>query len=362
MLIMHKDAELMYDAVIVGAGPAGCLAALKMPPGMKVLLIDARSLPRDVICGGILSGWSLRQLAPQGPPPESVFCGPKVIGWSLHDWDMERTGGIHGDYYYNVDRRRFDTWLLEQAAAREGSDVWSPARFRSAHVSAGGELLTVILSQGSERVPVAARFLIGADGAASAVRRFIGGSPAPDYWVTIQEKIRSEGEPVDRFVALLGGGLDYYGWVIPKDGELLIGAGFTRGRGSPLPRFIDYRAELARRYGIEGSAVEKPRARPATRLRSPREINTGAGRVLLAGEAAGLMCPWSGEGIAYALYSGAAAGQALAASSPRKAYNQAILRITPRLFVDITGRKIMKRRFSRLAAATLFPRAYFKRA
>lgn len=358
---MQKHAETMYDAVIVGAGPAGCMAAMKAPPGMRILLIDARQLPRNVICGGILSGWSMRQLAPYGPVPAAIFREPKIIAWSLHDWDMKRTGGLRDNFYFNVDRKQFDDWMLELAAARDRVDVWSQARFRSAHVGADGERLNVVISRGLDKIHIAARYLIGADGAASAVRQFIGGDPAPDYWITVQEKIRSEGEPVDRFLALLGGCLDYYGWIIPKDGELLIGGGFTRGSGSPLPRFMDFRAQLAQRYGIEGASMEKPRARPATRLRSPREINVGSGRVLLAGEAAGLIAPWSGEGIAYALCSGAAAGQALGAPSPRKAYKREIIHLMPRLLVDLTGRKVMKRQFSRLAAATLFPRAHFRR-
>lgn len=357
----RKNADIFYDALIVGAGPAGCMAALSAPPGARVLLVDARALPRNVICGGILSGWSMRQLDPFGPMPETVFREPKVIDWSLHDWDMERTGGLRDNYYFNVDRKRFDSWLLELAAAREKTDIWPLTRFRSAHVVDNGDAITVSIGRGDEHILVATRLLIGADGAGSAVRRFIGGRPGPDYWVTIQEKIRSGGEPVDRFLALLGGDLDYYGWVIPKDDELTIGTGFARGKGSPLERFMDFKAELAKRYGIEGASLEKPRARPVTRLKSRREISAGCGRILLAGEAAGLIAPWSGEGIAYALASGAAAGRSLGAPSLFKAYREEIFRLTPRLVVDITGRKVMKRRFSRLAAATLFPRAFLNR-
>lgn len=355
---MSTETDIAYDAIIAGAGPAGCMAALHAPPQAKILLIDARNLPRDVICGGVLSSWSMRQLASCGPLPESVFSEPKVIGWTLFDWDMARQGGIRGDTYFNVNRKRFDEWLLEKAAARRGVEVWPSTRFMSAQAAGGG--LRVQLRRAGAELQVAARSLIGADGATSAVRRFVALPDTPDYWVTVQETIRSEGAGVDRFFAFLCEQVDFYGWVIPKDDELLVGAGYDRSAGRHIDRFREFKSHLRRRHGVWGSTVQKPRARPALRLRRPGEIRLTAGNIMLAGEAAGLICPWSGEGIAYALYSGTAAGKALGASSPAYAYRKSVRKLAPRLLLDIAGRKVMKRQSSRLLAAALVPKARYR--
>lgn len=349
---------MAHDLVIVGAGPAGCMAALAAPAGTRILLADRLSLPRNVICGGILkpevvrmlSGWQL---------PESIYSRPKTVPWTLYDWQQRRVGGFKDDWYFNADRARFDEWLLEKAAARPGVEVWPQARFIRAHAIGGG--MAAVLSRQGREATVETRRVIGADGAASAVRRWLGARPLK-RWLAVQETISADGAAIDRFMAFLGPDIDFYGWVIPKGDRLLAGIAYDGDRGSVISRFEGYRLELMQRHGIAGASLEKPRVRPAARLRSPADICPGKGNTLLAGEAAGLLCPWSGEGISFAVASGILAGRALAAADPLADYARSLRRYRARLLLDLAGRQVMKRPRLRVVAATVAPWAELKPA
>lgn len=351
--------ELRYDVVIVGAGPAGCMAALSAPQGMRVLLVDRLRLPRNVICGGVLKREVVKLLEPFGIP-DSIYREPRIIAWELRDWRVNRVGGFKDDRYHNVDRKAFDGWLLELARLREGLEIWAEARFVSVRTGDNPPLSVTVIKDGS-RVGIAADYLIGADGAASSVRRYLG-AIMPRRWLTLQNTIRSEGTKVDRFLAFLDENIDFYGWVIPKGDELLVGAGFDEVPGSIKSRFDRFLGQLGQRHGIYGTALEKTRGRPAIRLRSPREIFPGRGNILLAGEAAGLLCPWSGEGISYAVSSGLMAAAALSKPDPHRYYRRKLTSLVPRMIVDISGRKLMKHPAGCMIAATIAPWASYRRA
>lgn len=355
---MRRQVDLKYDAVIVGAGPAGCMAALKSPPGMRVLMIDRLGLPRNLICGGVLRPAVVARLSPY-EIPESVYRRPKVIEWRLYDWELGRQGGFKNDIYFNVDRSRFDKWLLDMAGSREGVEVWPKTRFVGVQSGNGGSL-GVTVSKDGKKINVEAGFLIGADGAASSVRRFLG-RPMPRRWVAVQKTIRSQGATISRFLAFLGGGIDFYGWVVPKDDNLLVGAAYDSAAGNVLSRFEDFCRLLEEKHDIGGVIVDRTRARPAIRLRSLSEICSGKGNILLAGEAAGLLCPWSGEGISYAVASGSMAGEAVGLSGAPGVYRNNLRKFLPRMAVDMAGRKIMKRPHSRIIAASMAPWASLRK-
>ncbi len=332
-----------YDLVIVGAGPAGCLTALSAPASARMLMIERLRLPRDVICGGIVHADVMKRLE-HLEPPRAVFSEPARIRWSLLDWSLEMGGPFTDRQYFNVDRAAFDAWLLERAKALENLDVRESTNFTGMEDRADG--IRVQFQQHRRRESVVAGHLVGADGALSSVRKALG-VDAPDYWVAIQETVRSQGAAVDRFLAFIGEGIGHYGWFIPKGRDAAVGIGISRSGNSPRETYELFRERLRRRHGIDGASLEKPRSRPVTRLRSAREICPGRGRVLLVGEAAGLICPWSGEGIGHAVRSGCMAGRALAAGNPLRSYRRRLMRLMPGMYFDLFGRKSMKRPWAR---------------
>jgi flavin-dependent dehydrogenase len=166
--------------------------------------------------------------------------------------------------------------------------------------------------------------------------------PDTECWTTVQSRIRSEGKKVDRMLAFLNRDIDHYGWVVPKDGHVLIGLGVNR-KNDYREAFRVFRTMLEKQHGIFGPDVGRLRSRHVTRLRSWREIYPGRGRILLAGEAAGLICPWSGEGISSAVFSGGLAGSLLAQHSPLRKYKRHLMLQIPRRIFNQIGYQTMTR-------------------
>ncbi len=348
-----------YDAVVVGAGPAGCAAILGAPAGLRLLLVDRLELPRDVICGGVLVPRLARHLAAMGLPlRDTVIAEPRRLHWSLFDWRLGRGGPLTDTAYINIARDRFDAWLLEAAVNRPGVELWDRTSFLGVRERAGAGLRVLLRRQGSESA-VVCRTLVGADGARSRVRG-AAGLPAADYWVAVQGEIASPGNGVDRFLAVLGEDIDFYGWVIPKDQHLVVGLGCRRSRQDPGSSLESFLGELDRRHGIGGSLLSPARARATLRFRRRRELFPGHGDILLAGEAAGIVCPWSGEGISGAVFSGSLAGAALADGRPLRAYRRGLARMLPARLFDRLAFAVMRRPWARRLVATAAPASEFK--
>jgi flavin-dependent dehydrogenase len=320
---------------------------------MRVMLADRLALPRDVICGGILKQWVLERIPLA--LPEDLFSSPREIQWSILDWKLRTASILSDTTYLNVNRAVFDSWLLQGAAARDGVDLWPRTRFLGAETLAGGALELWLDHEGG-MMRVRCRFLLGCDGARSSVRRWLG-AKMPSFWMTAQQTFSSEGRDVDRFLAFVGDEIDYYGWVIPKDGRLLAGLGCHGGRSAARTELRRFLQVLREHHGIHGSPLGRPRARPATRLRSLRELVPGRGNVLLAGEAAGLICPWSGEGMSHAVVSGEAAAESLGCTVPLRRYRRFFRSRIPEALFDLAGYHTMRRSWARRMLAAAVPRA-----
>ncbi|MFG1802002.1 geranylgeranyl reductase family protein [Micromonospora carbonacea] len=290
-----------YDVAVVGAGPAGAAAALAARrAGARVLLLDRADFPRDKACGDGVAAHALDVLARLGvagavdgyaPLPRIRLVGP---GGDAVARALPRPA-------YTVPREVFDARLVAAAVAA-GAELRRHAvrrvEQRGGRVVLDGE--------------IAARAVVGADGAASVVRRALGHPVNPDRHLAlaIRGYAPARPGPPEQLIVTSGPRWPAYAWSFPiGDGRANVGYGEVL-RGEPLTRahLVDRLAALL--PGTDPATVTGLRAHhlPLSTHRPP----PGRGRLLLAGDALSLINPFTGEGIFYALLSGALAGAAAA--------------------------------------------------
>jgi len=310
-----------WDVAVVGAGPAGAAAALRalqIRPDARVLLLDRSDFPRDKVCGDGIAPQALSVLdALRVPLGEVIGAYPAVPALRLESPGGAVASGRTRRPAYVIPRRILDARLVAAAVARGA--VLSRHRVRSVEPRAGEVVL-----DGDIR----ARVVIGADGARSAVRRRLGFAPNPPghVAVAIRGYARVTGPGADRggeqLIRMAAAGWPAYAWCFPiGDGTANIGYGELLA-GAPLSRSW----LLARLAALLPTATADPVTLRAAHL--PLSTHRPAqpdGRVLLAGDAAALVNPLTGEGIYYAVLSGALAGHAaLTGAGAGRVYRRAL--------------------------------------
>jgi geranylgeranyl reductase family protein len=276
-----------FDVLVAGAGPAGSAAALRLASGgARVLLADRAVFPRDKPCGGGLTGRALRH-APCDvlPVVEHV-----VDRFTLRLRYGRRFTRRHREpLILMTQRRRLDEHLVAQA-------VSAGAVFRDG-CRVGGlqpDGLGVTARVGADRIR--ADVLVGADGANGAVARSVGLGGEIVHGVALEGNVPWEALDRSSFDATawieLGSVPGGYGWVFPKGEHANLGVG---GWGSEGSRLRLHLAGLARAHGVKVEALRdvKGHRLPMRRLGA----SPAARRVLLVGDAAGLVDPLSGDGI-----------------------------------------------------------------
>lgn len=299
-----------FDAIVVGGGPAGATAADDLArAGHSVLLLDRAG--RIKPCGGAIPPQAMRDF----DLPQELLCArarsARMIAPSNRTVDMPTGDGFVG----MVDRDRFDEWLRTRAA-RAGAT-------RTAGVFEGiereaGKPSTLLYrpadaSRGSAPARVTARAIIGADGARSAVARdAISGSDRMKCVFAYHEVIRAPSGGLGdydpgRCDVFYQGHLspDFYAWIFPHGDTASIGVGSAR-KGFALREKV---AELRAQTGLD--ACETVRGEGAPIPLKPRRRWDNGRDVVLAGDAAGVVAPASGEGIFYAMTGGRLAADAV---------------------------------------------------
>ena len=297
-----------FEVVVAGGGPAGAAAAyVAARAGLRVCLIDKAAFPRDKLCGGGLTERcrSIFEAVFERPWPAPIALSSDRMAFFMDGALLARMDG-HSRVSF-TGRRAFDAHMAALAEAA------------GCRLICGDGVVAVDLDARTVRLKTGLRIgyglLIGADGVNSLVARSLFGAPFDPRTIGFGLEVEVPREDLpnqpDDMEIDFGAARWGYGWVFPKARTFTIGvAGIHRRnpdlRGA-LQAYLAAKGLDPGRYRAKGQYIPFGDCR-----RSP-----GRGRVLLCGDAAGFVDPITGEGIGYALQSGAAAGRAAAVSLAR---------------------------------------------
>lgn len=319
----------MFDVIVIGGGPSGATAANDLArAGVKVAFLDRAG--RIKPCGGAIPPRLIVDFSiPEGQLVAQIQTA-RMISPTQRAVDIRIEGGFVG----MVDREHFDEFLRLRAVAG-GAKRLTGTYLRLERDNTGTHVLYRDKASGEE-MRLATRLVIGADGARSAVARteVPGGDKTP-YVIAYHEIIRapaaSNSYDPTRCDVIYDGRIspDFYGWVFPHGAEASVGMG-TGIDGVDLKQAT---ADLRAASGLAGCETLRREGAPIP-LRPMDRWDNGRD-VILAGDAAGVVAPSSGEGIYYAMVGGrvaATAAQAcLATGRPAK------LRLARKLFMKEHG-------------------------
>jgi geranylgeranyl reductase family protein len=281
-----------FDAIVVGAGPAGSTAALRLArAGARVLLLDRERFPRDKPCGGGLTYRAVRQL----PVPVDAVVEDTVRLFELgfrYGKRFERRS--EEPLILMTQRRRLDAYLAEQAAAA-GAEFRDGVRATALELNEKGA--TVRFDGAAAAAPV----VIGADGVNGLSARSLGLGSGRRHGVALEGNVSHVHTREDfrgRAVVELGTVPGGYAWVFPKGDHVNVGVGGWETEG---PRLREHLDRACSEYGLSAERLESLRGYRLP-MRSAGD-RARRGRALLVGDAAGLVDPLSGDGIYEALVS-----------------------------------------------------------
>jgi geranylgeranyl reductase family protein len=291
-----------WDVIVVGAGPAGATAArVAAGQGCRTLLLERAAIPRYKTCGGGLIGASLAALPPG--LPLQVYDTARQFTFALNG-RRERTLCSGSPTIAMVYRSELDAALAEAAAAA-GAEVRDSTALTA--LEQQGDTVTVKTGRGDT---LRARAVVGADGSAGRVARYVGVRCA-QVDLALEVEVPVDEPTADRWRGRLlmewGPLPGSFGWVFPK-GDVCT-AGVVAARGNPAA-LRAYKHDFLTRHGLLGPRPLHDTGH-LTRCRHS-DSPLARGRVLVAGDAAALVDHWSREGISYALRSGDLAGRAAA--------------------------------------------------
>ncbi len=290
----------MKDVAIIGMGPAGATLARLLAGTHSVIAFDRKAADPATPgfrkpCGGLLAEDAQLSLSRQGLTlPKSVLADPQIFDVRTLDLcrNLERT---YRRFYINMDRHKFDLWLKSLVPA--SVEVHHNATVRKIEHKDGAWLVTYY--ENGEEKCVPAKYVVGADGAASKVRQTIAPKHKIRSYNAVQQWFHDESKN-GMYACFFDERLsDCYGWAVSKDEKIVFGAAFPPKNSKQA---YDILLERARAAGFNfGEAL----ATEACQVLRPEKLGDfvlgNADGAFLIGEAAGFISPSSLEGMSYAL-------------------------------------------------------------
>jgi flavin-dependent dehydrogenase len=290
----------MYDVIVVGAGPAGSIAAKYcVQAGLKTLLVDRYRLPRDKMCTGLLFPKAIRLVEESiGNVPKDMLKKPDIKGIKFITRTDEYTVplGLTRSFW----RRDFDYWLTKKAV-EAGAEVWEGMGLIDFGQTEKGV-------KGYFPQEEYAKYMIGADGLLSSIRQQIKPVSMSESHISFQEYHKGTVDLDGEYFTLFPN--PEYCWDYPaafhlKDGLITFQTN-SAPRADVKPLYQKFMKLVEKNYSFKGKVV----GREACLIPKIESFTLGEGRILLTGDAVGLMNV-IGEGISLAVLSAIQAAKAI---------------------------------------------------
>ncbi len=324
------------DVIVVGAGPGGSSAAYHMARhGLRVLLLEKSGFPREKVCGDGLTPRSVKQLVRMGVSTDAVDWprnkGLRVIGGGVRlelDWPE-----LASFPDYGLTRARFDfDHLLVKRATEAGAELRTSHNVTGPLLDNAGRVVGVQVTVGGEPTTFRAPLVIAADGVSGrfplglgiakredrplgvAVRRYYRSSRHDDDYLESWLELSSVDRP-----------LPGYGWIFGMgDGKVNVGLGVLNssvdfGKSNYRQMLLEWLASTPKEWGLGSEEnADGPILGAALPMGFNRVPHYTRG-TLLVGDSGGMVNPFNGEGIAYAMESGELAAEIVTQALTRPA-------------------------------------------
>lgn len=328
-----------YDAIIIGAGPAGCNAAIRAArQGLRIAVIEKAEHPRLKVCGGGV----VKRAYEHFPIDISPAVDAEIYSTSLH-WHQSQfslCAQSEQPHIYMVMRPKLDHLMLK-AAQNAGVAIFQKENLRA--IEQDENQVTVTSDQFCWQAP----WLIIADGASGQSAKLCGWTNTGQHTVPALEAELCV-DP-QTFARLAHCRFDFnivdrgYGWVFPKKNHLSIGLGCFRPEpGGPALNLKGTLEHYLNVLGIHAKNILDRQQKGFVIPLKPRAEGLTRGRIMLTGDAAGLADPLTAEGISAALISGQVAAEALNQANACQHYRQ---QLEKKLLIDLQASEKIAERF-----------------
>ncbi|MEW2473066.1 MULTISPECIES: geranylgeranyl reductase family protein [Micromonospora] len=338
MTAVENDA----DVIVVGAGPGGSATAYHLARhGVRVLLLEKTEFPREKVCGDGLTPRAVRQLIRMGVDTSTE------AGW-LHNRGLRVIGGgvrLELDWpdlasfpNYGLVRTRLDfDDLLAQRAVSAGADLRTSVNVIGPVLDGNGRVVGVEAETGPDKVPATfhAPLVVAADGVSGRFPLALGLAKREDRPIGVavrryyRSEVRHDDDYLESWLELRAKGtgelLPGYGWIFGLgDGRVNVGLGILNsssafGKTNYRRLLTDWLANTPPEWGMTDEAnAEGPTLGAALPMGFNRVPHYTRG-VMLVGDSGGMVNPFNGEGIAYAMESGELAAEVAAQALARPA-------------------------------------------
>ncbi len=295
---MTQSGNGVFDAAVIGLGPAGATCARLLANGLRVFALDGAMQKGEKPCGGLLAPDAQKALASLSLTlPKEILVSPQIFSVKTIDITKKRVR-YYPRSYINLDRHRFDRWLVSLIP---DSVVREEGVCRALAQKDGLYHVTYQRPDGSAG-EIAARMLIGADGANSIVRRTFFKAYRFQSYVAVQQWFA--GAEMDPFYSCVfeknAGSL--CSWSICKDGAFMFGGAY---KAKNCRQTFEKQKRMLAPFGF---SFGEPLKTEGCLVLAPRVFERfclGGSNAFLIGEAAGFISPSSLEGISWALNSAA---------------------------------------------------------